>query len=220
MKENKKEVLKQISEQELSAYLSMCDEDTPDLWNRIEAGYEKEINAAIDVAQTDSKLVSINRKIKRFRVATAIAAAVLITLIAVPVIIFSNMTMRNKSAPDMVMSDDKNNMVYEQNIVSGDNYNYDNESQDEEMMKAESGDEDEQMDVTVAVDMTEGGAATESAGVTQTEPAAETADAPKQETGTNSMGLKDDFGGYQKKLDFEKFLYKYEKSLKVMKKFM
>lgn len=67
-----------MSENELKAYLSMKDEDTPDLWERIETGYEEELKAV--------KVTDINSKKRNRKIISLLAACVIITLIALPVL--------------------------------------------------------------------------------------------------------------------------------------
>lgn len=74
-----------LSEQEMNAYLSMKAGDTPDLWSRIEAGFDEEVNEIKNNKKTDSEFK--RRRKKYFGV---IAACVIVTIIAIPVLIMSN----------------------------------------------------------------------------------------------------------------------------------
>ncbi len=68
----------ELSEEMLQAYLDVADMDTPDLWSRIDAGYDREVIHINDEKKINKKH---NKKIISF-----IAAAVLLTLIALPVV--------------------------------------------------------------------------------------------------------------------------------------
>lgn len=69
------------------AYLKVKEQDVPDLWSRIEAGYLKEIED-MKAESEENKVVSIESARKKRRiprgVLSTVAAAVLITVIAVP----------------------------------------------------------------------------------------------------------------------------------------
>lgn len=115
MKKNKEEAIIKLSKQELNAYRSMHEEDTPNLWDRIEAGFEEEIHPSEDTIKYKNRVISLDKKIKRMRVATVIAACVLITIVAVPILIVSNMKMGRKSdtnqfTMDMVADEYGNDM--------------------------------------------------------------------------------------------------------------
>ncbi|MCM1273400.1 MAG: hypothetical protein NC225_10840 [Clostridium sp.] len=105
MKKNKEEAIIKLSKQELNAYRSMHEEDTPNLWDRIEAGFEEEMHPSEDTIKYKNKVISLDKKIKRMRVAAVIAACVLITIIAVPILIVSNMKMGRKSDENQVSMD-------------------------------------------------------------------------------------------------------------------
>lgn len=82
-----------ISDEMLKLYLAASDMETPDLWNRVEQGFEQEI-ANINHCSYDNRVVSMDNvknsagRKKKFvwRRYAGLAAAVLICLIAVPVI--------------------------------------------------------------------------------------------------------------------------------------
>lgn len=66
-----------VSEEFVNAYLNATNQNTPDLWSRIEAGFEEEARGII-----------VNQKVKSARIKKTVgfvAAAALITVIAVPV---------------------------------------------------------------------------------------------------------------------------------------
>ncbi len=67
-----------IPDELLESYLNEVELDTPDLWSRIESGYEKEI-----------KLIDGEKKAVKKKMIGLIAAAVLIVVIAIPVAIFN-----------------------------------------------------------------------------------------------------------------------------------
>lgn len=96
-----------LSEQEMNAYLSMTDEDTPDLWDRIEEGFAKE---AGNVKHNENNKVTniTSRKIKTKYIGI-IAACVLAVVIAIPVL-GGAMGGRKKSAD--YVSKDVDNAVY------------------------------------------------------------------------------------------------------------
>lgn len=72
-----------IPEEILEAYMKEIDNNTPDLWTRIDAGYEKEIN-----------LINNENKARKRKIIGFVAAGVLITIIAVPIAVLSQI--RNK----------------------------------------------------------------------------------------------------------------------------
>ena len=73
-----------LSEQEMNAYLSMTDEDTPDLWDRIEKGFAEEAENIIN--NENDKVTNItSRKIKTKYIGI-LAACVLAVVIAIPVL--------------------------------------------------------------------------------------------------------------------------------------
>ena len=67
----------ELSEEMLQAYLEAADMETPDLWSRIDAGFDSE------VTQINNEKKLNKKRNKKF--ITFIAAAVLITLIALPI---------------------------------------------------------------------------------------------------------------------------------------
>lgn len=96
-----------LSEQEMNAYLSMTDEDTPDLWDRIEKGFAKEAEN-IKNNENDKVTNITSRKIKRKYIGI-LAACVLAVVIAIPVL--GGMGGTKKSA-DYVCND-VDNAAYE-----------------------------------------------------------------------------------------------------------
>lgn len=99
-----------LSEQEMNAYLSMMEEDTPDLWNRIEDGFAKE---AGKVKNSESnKVTSItSRKIRRKYIGI-IAACVLAVVIAIPVL-GGALGGRNKSDNHNYVAKDSGDFAYD-----------------------------------------------------------------------------------------------------------
>lgn len=97
-----------ISDEMLKLYLAASDIETPDLWNRVEQGFEQEI-ANINHGNYDNRAVSMDnvknsagrkKKFVRRRYA-GLAAAVLICLIAVPVIALLRRENRQKGDVEM-----------------------------------------------------------------------------------------------------------------------
>ncbi len=221
MKKNKKEPLIKLSKQELNAYLSMYDEDTPDLWERIEAGFEEEVNLSENAKKYENKLVSLNKKVKRMRLATVIAACVLITVIAVPVFIFSNMHMGRKSESDQMVqdtnaggySDDTDKSMAEKNDAvnnfMSDEINSSDERGEDAAGKSEQtdlGDNYEYVDEDESESMSENDAAS------PTESPAST-DRFNTEIGPNATTE-------DTEMDFDAFMVRYESCMQVMKGFM
>ncbi len=98
-----------LSEQEMNAYLFVAEEDTPDLWDRIEEGFVKEAENVKN--SKNDKVTSItSRKIKR-KYAGIIAACVLAVVIAIPVL-GGALGGRNKSDNQVVM--DSANFAYQE----------------------------------------------------------------------------------------------------------
>ncbi len=98
-----------LSEQEMNAYLSMVEEDTPDLWDRIEDGFAKEAGKVKN--SENNKVTSItSRKIRRKYVGI-IAACVFAVVIAIPVL-GGALGGRNKS--DNYVAKDSDNVAYQE----------------------------------------------------------------------------------------------------------
>lgn len=221
MKKNKKEPLIKLSKQELNAYLSMHDEDTPDLWNRIEVGFEEEVNPSENAKKYESKLVSLNKKVKRMRLAAVIAACVLITVIAVPVFIFSNMHMGRKSEEDQMVkdtnvgeyNDDTDKSMAEGNDAvknfMTDEINSSDESGEDVAGKSEQtdlGDNYEYVDEDESESMSENDAASPIESPASTEMS-------NMETGSNAVTE-------DTETDFDAFMVRYESCMQVMKEFL
>ena len=95
-----------LSEQEMNAYLSMTDEDTPDLWDRIEKGFAEE---AENIKNSENgKVTTITSKKIKTKYIGILAACVLAVVIAIPVL--GGMGGRKKS--DDHVSKDLDNAVY------------------------------------------------------------------------------------------------------------
>ena len=77
-----------IPDELIDAYLNEVEINTPDLWSKIETGYEKEL-----------KLIDSENKTRRKKVIGFIAAAVVIVVIAIPVAIF-NVANKKESKSD------------------------------------------------------------------------------------------------------------------------
>lgn len=99
-----------LSEQELDAYLSMKADDTPDLWSRIEAGFDEEVKEIKSNKKTDSEF-----KRRRKKYISIIAACVIVTIIAIPVLIMSNVLGGGRSKSDTKMAMDEE---YTENVNS------------------------------------------------------------------------------------------------------
>lgn len=93
-----------ISDEMLKLYFAASDMETPDLWNRVEQGFEQEISN-INHCNCDNRVVSMDSvsKKKKFvwRRYAGLAAALLICLIAVPVIAL--LGRRNQQKGDVEM---------------------------------------------------------------------------------------------------------------------
>ncbi len=92
-------MVEDIPEEVLEAYMKEVENDTPDLWSRIETGYEKELN-----------LINNENKARRRKTIGFIAAAALITVIAVPIAILSQKGSKkddSKKSDTIVASDER-----------------------------------------------------------------------------------------------------------------
>lgn len=97
-----------LTEQEIDAYLSVMEEDTPDLWDKVEAGFAKEAENV--KGNGNDKVTSItSRKIKRKYIGI-IAACVLAVVVAIPVL-GGVMGGRNKSADNVCKDSDYSTMA-------------------------------------------------------------------------------------------------------------
>lgn len=129
-------MVEDIPDDILNEYLKQVENDTPDLWSRIDAGFDKEIN-----------LIDSENKARRRKTAGFIAAAVLIVVIAIPIAVL-NVT-NNKKGKDSKTTekDSQNNVRMEDNYVEEaaesddsdyDSYDmYDTEASDVEASDAE-----------------------------------------------------------------------------------
>lgn len=97
-----------LSEQEMNAYLSMTDEDTPDLWARIEEGFAEEAGNVKN--NGNDKVTNItSRKIKTKYIGI-LAACVLAVVIAIPVL---GGAMGGRKKSGNYVSKDMDNAEYE-----------------------------------------------------------------------------------------------------------
>lgn len=93
-----KEITEELSDLQREQYIEQTHLDTPDLWGRIETGFEAEL-AEIE-KENDNKIVDINTKRKlKNKYRGLIAAAVLLIVIALPVA-FLNMGGTKKSSDE------------------------------------------------------------------------------------------------------------------------
>ena len=92
-----------IPDEVLEAYIKEVENSTPDLWSKIEIGYEKELMS-----------IDNERKLRKKKTIGIIAAAALITLIAVPVAILSNFNSKENKSDSSIIStvSDKDDAVY------------------------------------------------------------------------------------------------------------
>lgn len=103
--------IEKLSEEELDAYLKVIEEDTPDLWQRISAGYDQEMAMLRNENKPQNNVVSIDvarkQKAKQIkRTILAVAAVALIAIIAAPMVSSNKRdTKKDKS--------DKQEMVYQ-----------------------------------------------------------------------------------------------------------
>ncbi len=90
--------VEQLSDEMLEAYLDNIDMEIPDLWNRIETGFDAELS------NSESK----QTRVVKWRRYAGIAAAVLVIAIAIPVVLLNNRS--NKSDLNYIMEyEDKGN---------------------------------------------------------------------------------------------------------------
>lgn len=99
------EVVEEFSDEMVQAYIDAAGMDTPDLWNKIDAGFESEC-ATIRVEKQQKKQV---RKKVRKKVTGIVAAAVLLTVIAIPV-----MALMGNSKGEKEKSIDYEDMIYDE----------------------------------------------------------------------------------------------------------
>ena len=92
-------MVEDIPEEVLESYMKEIENDTPDLWTRIETGYEKELN-----------LIDKENKARKRKTIGFIAAAALITVIAVPIAVLSQKGSKkddSKKSDTIVASDER-----------------------------------------------------------------------------------------------------------------
>ncbi|MBQ9278682.1 MAG: hypothetical protein IJ224_08610 [Lachnospiraceae bacterium] len=111
-------MVEDIPEDILNEYLKQVENDTPDLWSRIDAGFDKEIN-----------LIDSENKARRRKTAGFIAAAVLIVVIAIPVAIL-NVTNNKKGKDSKTTEKDSQNYIqmednYIEEAAESDDSDYD-----------------------------------------------------------------------------------------------
>lgn len=70
----------------LNAYMDVSSQDTPDLWSRIEEGFDKELATMKEEQVSNDNIIQFQKKRTMRRVITSIAALIVICLIALPVI--------------------------------------------------------------------------------------------------------------------------------------
>ena len=93
------EIVEELSDLQREQYIEQTRLDTPDLWGRIEAGFEAELTEL--QKQNDKKIVDINTKRKlKNKYRGLVAAAVLLIVIALPVA-FLNMGGTKKSSDEV-----------------------------------------------------------------------------------------------------------------------
>lgn len=97
-----------LSEQEMNAYLSMTDEDTPDLWAKIEEGFAKETEKVKN--NENDKVTNITSKKIKTKYIGILAACVLAVIIAIPVL---GGAMGGRTKSDQYVGNDLDNAVYE-----------------------------------------------------------------------------------------------------------
>ncbi|MBP3620387.1 MAG: hypothetical protein J6J16_01350 [Lachnospiraceae bacterium] len=71
-------MIEEMSPEMLDAYYRMSEENTPDLWERIEKG--------VDVELSSIRLEAQNERLRKRKVRNMVAAVVIVTIIAVPVV--------------------------------------------------------------------------------------------------------------------------------------
>lgn len=96
--------IEELSEEMLEAYLNVTDEQIPDLWDRIETGYEKEIEQLGIKTESDNVIdIKSRAKTLRRKYFSLAAAALFIIVIAIPV---SSMMKQNKKSDTKNKADD------------------------------------------------------------------------------------------------------------------
>lgn len=93
-----------LSEAQLEAFYQMAEQDTPDLWSRIEAGYQNEMNMSNVV-----DMEAIRRKKLRRKYLGVAAAVVLVVLIAVPTMMLRRNGDKKEDGPTGAYSDETKN---------------------------------------------------------------------------------------------------------------
>lgn len=90
--------IEELSDEMIDAYLNAIDLETPDLWNRIEVGFEKEYSQMLSETNTNVIEFSNNTAVKKRKASRRymglVAAVILITIIAIPIM---NLGGRTKS---------------------------------------------------------------------------------------------------------------------------
>ncbi|MBQ9233644.1 MAG: hypothetical protein IJ167_06380 [Lachnospiraceae bacterium] len=138
-KDNQEDIetmVEDIPEDILNDYLKQVENDTPDLWSRIDEGFDREIN-----------LIDRENKARRRKTVGFIAAAALIVVIAIPIAIL-NVTNHKKSKDSKTTEKDSGDYVqmednYIEEVAESDDGDYDSydmydtEASDEETSDAE-----------------------------------------------------------------------------------
>ena len=75
-----------LSNEMLNAYMNVSSQDTPDLWSRIDEGFDRELAMMRNEQAHNSNIIQLQRKRTVRRIITSIAALIVICLIALPVI--------------------------------------------------------------------------------------------------------------------------------------
>lgn len=171
----------ELSSEMIQAYLDAADMETPDLWNKIETGFEQEIEAVKnEELERELKL----KKARKKKWIGILAAAFLLVLIAVPVIM-SGLGKRDKG--ETSVADNSMNDSYEMEDAeeAGEEY--------AEEMVAESAVAEDSSGVQSAVGMQNGESATEAAPFqTEGETEGDTVQAPNNENMLDSDELQID----------------------------
>ncbi len=156
-----------ISDEMLRMYLAASDTETPDLWNRVEQGFEQEISD-MHHHNFDNNIVSMDSVSKKrkftWRNYAGLAAAILICLIAVPVIAL--LGQKNQKKGDVTME---------------------SYSMDEEMVKDNDSGEYQGAEESTAASMEESDAVNEEAADSETD-GIDTADSVQAVTTAGTLG--------------------------------
>lgn len=117
----------ELSEEILQAYLNATDIETPDLWSRIDAGFDSE------VTQINNEKKLNKKRNKKF--ITFIAAAFLITLIAIPIVMLGGRSNEKDMVTEGIKSEDIAFETMEEESVAATEYAEESAEENEAAME-------------------------------------------------------------------------------------